>query len=113
MNGHFGTLIAGGPVGKENVVSPSHTFLWAEENMWTMKDKSGASLCTNVLNDNALCADGRDAFASFHKISAAKLSAQKSSQTYDGTGMSNVLLVDGSSLYLPITESKNYYGTFR
>jgi prepilin-type N-terminal cleavage/methylation domain-containing protein len=49
MNGHFGTLIAGGPVGKENVVSPSHTFLWAEENMWTMKDKNGAWLCTNVL----------------------------------------------------------------
>lgn len=113
MNGKFATTVNGRPAGRENVVSPSKTFLWAEENMWTMNDKSGASLSKYVLNDNALCADGRDAFASYHKISVAKLSAQKTSQIYDGNGMSNVLLVDGSSLYLPITESQNYYGTIR
>jgi prepilin-type N-terminal cleavage/methylation domain-containing protein len=38
----------------------SDVFFFAEENMW------GRPMCANVLNDNALCADGRDWFGTFH-----------------------------------------------
>jgi len=35
-------------------------FFFAEENMWARPG------CSNVLNDNALCGDGRDWFGTFH-----------------------------------------------
>jgi len=38
----------------------SEVFFFSEENMWTRPG------CSNVLNDNALCPDGRDWFGTFH-----------------------------------------------
>lgn len=66
MNSYLGTkstsLIAGGGVLKLVEITRSHAdvFFFAEENMWTRPG------CSNVLNDNALCPDGRDWFATFH-----------------------------------------------
>jgi prepilin-type processing-associated H-X9-DG protein len=40
--------------------SKSQVFFFAEENMWARPN------CPNVLNDNALCPDGRDWFGTFH-----------------------------------------------
>jgi len=40
--------------------SHAEVFFFAEENMWARPG------CANVLNDNALCPDGRDWFATFH-----------------------------------------------
>ena len=106
MNGLFSEN--GNGIPKAQIASsPSQTFLWAEENMWLL-----TGLCTNVLNDNALCADGRDCFASFHKISTAQLSVQRSTNQYN-TGKSNVLLMDGSLVFLSPTESIKYAGRRR
>jgi prepilin-type N-terminal cleavage/methylation domain-containing protein/prepilin-type processing-associated H-X9-DG protein len=101
-------------VKRGQIASPSQTFLWAEENMWKLKDQMGVILSNYVLNDNALCADGRDCFASYHKISTAQLNVQQP-VTSGGfgvynTGEANVLMVDGSSAFLPPTETKNYAG---
>lgn len=40
--------------------SKAEVFFFAAENMWTREG------CVNVLNDNALCPDGRDWFGTFH-----------------------------------------------
>jgi len=40
--------------------SAAEVFFFAEENMWARPG------CSNVLNDNALCGDGRDWFGTFH-----------------------------------------------
>ena len=119
MNGRLaGTGTAG--VNKAQIASsPSQTFLWAEENMWLLKDKAGANLSTEVLNDNALLPfhtgqpDGIvDCFGSFHKLSQAKLGLQQSTGVYDG-GVANVLLMDGSSMYATPPETKRYAGRVR
>ena len=47
--------------------SKDQVFFFAEENMWLRPG------CTWVLNDNALCGDGRDWFGTFHSTSAGKL----------------------------------------
>lgn len=47
--------------------SKSEVFFFAEENMWTRPG------CIRVLNDNALCGDGRDWFATFHGAPRANL----------------------------------------
>lgn len=47
--------------------SKAEVFFFAEENMWTRPD------CPNVLNDNALCGDGRDWFGTFHGASGEDL----------------------------------------
>ena len=57
---------------------PSEVFFFAEENMWTRPG------CSYVLNDNALCPDGRDWFGTFHSTPSGNL---------DG-GMVNVAFVD-------------------
>ncbi len=49
--------------------SKAEVFFFAEENMWP---RSGNS---NVLNDNALCPDGRDWFGTFHSASSADLNS--------------------------------------
>jgi len=48
--------------------SKAEVFFFAEENMWTRPPKS-----VWVLNDNALCPDSRDWFATFHSTSTGKL----------------------------------------
>jgi prepilin-type N-terminal cleavage/methylation domain-containing protein len=58
--------------------SKSTIFFFSEENMWT---RSG---CANVLNDNALCGDGRDWFATFHGASGGDLNS----------GNANAIFVD-------------------
>jgi prepilin-type N-terminal cleavage/methylation domain-containing protein len=106
------------PVKKTQVRSPSQTFLWAEENMWTLTSPSLASpsLSTCVLNDNALLVTtgGSDCFASFHKISAAKLSIQRSESRYESnSGVSNILLVDGAVTWASPEQSLDYRGEIR
>ncbi len=64
MNAYLGSLTgaAGGGVLKLAQVtrSKAEVFFFSEENMW---QRPG---CVWVLNDNALCPDGRDWFATFH-----------------------------------------------
>ncbi len=100
------------PVRKTQVRSPSQTFLWAEENMWPLSGLSGY-----VLNDNALLVDGsniRDCFASYHKISLGKLGIQQSTHEYEsGTGVANVLMVDGSLTWATPEDSSRYEGSVR
>ena len=71
------------------VKSPTRTFVWAEENMWTIPQIS-----TAVLNDTALLARTQydrptaiaDAFATFHSAKDAEMN--------EGTG--NAVMMDGS-----------------
>ncbi|UCG50334.1 MAG: prepilin-type N-terminal cleavage/methylation domain-containing protein [Phycisphaerales bacterium] len=64
MNAYLGSKsgAAGGGVLKASEItrSKSEVFFFAEENMWTRPG------CNWVLNDNALCPDGRDWFGTFH-----------------------------------------------
>ena len=115
MNGSFRK--ENGSVKRNQVSSPSQTFLWAEENMWLLN-----SLCSYVLNDNALVVADRteavvDNFASFHKISNSQLASQQDSQQdshqYGENGVSNVLMLDGSLAMLPPEKSYLYRGKIR
>jgi prepilin-type N-terminal cleavage/methylation domain-containing protein/prepilin-type processing-associated H-X9-DG protein len=47
---------------------PSEIFFFSEENMWTRPP-----VCIYVLNDNALCGDGRDWFGTFHGMKGGDL----------------------------------------
>jgi prepilin-type N-terminal cleavage/methylation domain-containing protein len=58
--------------------SKDNVFFFAEENMW-LRDG-----CKNVLNDNSLCGDGRDWFATFHSTASGDLNS----------GTSNAVFVD-------------------
>ena len=88
--------------------------------MWTLKSsKTGYRLSSYVLNDNALAVEddgvGIDCFASYHKISTAKLGVQRQLDaggmgTYDGTGVANVVLVDGSTAWLTPEDTAFYRG---
>jgi prepilin-type N-terminal cleavage/methylation domain-containing protein len=106
-----GNLIS---VKKSQVASPSQTFLWAEENMWTLKNPL---LSTYVLNDNSLLVNltgATDCFGSYHKISKGKLSVQQSSRVYESrAGVANVLMADGSLSWLTPEESRLYKGKIR
>ena len=72
----------GGIYKRSEITRPnSDVFFFAAENMWT---KPGNS---NVLNDNALCPDGRDWFGTFHSPMSGDLN----------TGTVNASFVDGSA----------------
>ena len=58
--------------------SKSTVFFFSEENMW-LRDG-----CNHVLNDNALCGDGRDWFGTFHGASGGDLNS----------GNANAIFVD-------------------
>ena len=58
--------------------SKAEVFFFAEENMWTRPG------CGNVLNDNALCPDGRDWFGTFHSHPSGDLNG----------GTANAVFVD-------------------
>jgi prepilin-type N-terminal cleavage/methylation domain-containing protein/prepilin-type processing-associated H-X9-DG protein len=58
--------------------SKADVFFFAEENMWSRPG------CDIVLNDNALCPDARDWFATFHSTSSGNLNS----------GTCNVVFVD-------------------
>ena len=64
MNAYLGskTGATGGGILKASEItrSKAEVFFFAEENMWLRPG------CNWVLNDNALCPDGRDWFATFH-----------------------------------------------
>jgi len=47
--------------------SKDKVFFFAEENIWLRPG------CNNVLNDNALCGDGRDWFGTFHSTASGDL----------------------------------------
>lgn len=57
---------------------PAEVFFFAEENMW-LRDG-----CRYVLNDNALCPDGRDWFGTFHGAKSGNLNS----------GTTNIVFVD-------------------
>ena len=114
MNSIF-THVAGGRIvcaRKTDIRSPSQTFLWAEENMWSLKgsvDNPSRRLSNFVLNDNALQV-GSDCFASYHKISKGKLSIQQTTRLYNG-GVANVLMCDGSLIWATPEDSYQYVGS--
>jgi prepilin-type N-terminal cleavage/methylation domain-containing protein len=107
-----------------NAKSPSQMFLWSEENMWTLTcdrytTRGDGQLSSAVLNDTNLRvrikeATAGDCFGSFHKISKAKLSLQRTTNKYEpGVGYSNVLLVDGSMTWLTPLDKDAYKGVVR
>jgi len=57
---------------------PAEVFFFAEENMWLREG------CRYVLNDNALCPDGRDWFGTFHGAKSGNLNS----------GTTNIVFVD-------------------
>ncbi len=72
----------GGIYKRSEITRPnSEVFFFAEENMWSRPG------CNIVLNDNALCPDGRDWFGTFHSPMSGDLN----------TGTINVSFVDGSA----------------
>jgi prepilin-type N-terminal cleavage/methylation domain-containing protein/prepilin-type processing-associated H-X9-DG protein len=87
MNAYLGSKrtssgsAGGGGLDKRSEVTRSQdqVFFFSEENMWTRPG------CGNVLNDNALCGDGRDWLGTFH---GAKRS------DWNG-GTANTVFVDG------------------
>jgi prepilin-type N-terminal cleavage/methylation domain-containing protein len=112
MNGLFWTADG---IGKKrsSILSPSQTFLWAEENMWLL-----SGLSNFILNDTGLLVRNGastivDSFASFHKISKAQLSVQRTENEYNGMGVSNVLMADGSLIWAAPDESHRYEGKVR
>jgi prepilin-type N-terminal cleavage/methylation domain-containing protein/prepilin-type processing-associated H-X9-DG protein len=65
------------------VIRPhAEVFFFAEENMWSRPGNG------NVLNDNALCGDGRDWFGTFHQ-------AVKADNGNPDGGFTNLVFVDG------------------
>ena len=74
MNAYLGSKGGawGGGVINLGEVTRSHAkvFFFAEENMWLRLPK-----CRYVLNDNALCPDGRDWFATFHNAPRGDLNS--------------------------------------
>jgi prepilin-type N-terminal cleavage/methylation domain-containing protein len=72
----------GGIYKRSEITRPnSDVFFFAAENMWIRPGNS------NVLNDNALCPDGRDWFGTFHSPMSGDLD----------TGTVNASFVDGSA----------------
>ena len=73
MNAYLGSRngAGGGGVLKRSEItrSKSEVFFFAAENMWRRPG------CAYVLNDNALCPDGRDWFGTFHGTSQQNLNA--------------------------------------
>ena len=108
-------LTSGGVSARKSAVSsPSQTFLWAEENMWTLKgtiDNPSMRLSNFVLNDNSLLVSdqGTDCFASYHKVSKAQLSLQQSDRLYNG-GVANLLMCDGSLAWASPEDTLRYKG---
>lgn len=95
---------------RSQIGSPSQTFIWAEENMWLLFDYSAW-----VLNDNALhvgTSNLIDSFGSFHKVSNAQLGIQQSTHKYN-SGVSNVLMLDGSLVVSSPADSVRYRGKAR
>ena len=82
MNGYLGRksgAAGGGVLKRGNITrSTNEVFVFGEENMWTRPG------CNWVLNDNALCPDGRDWFGTFHETSKGNLN----------TGTCNLVFVD-------------------
>jgi prepilin-type N-terminal cleavage/methylation domain-containing protein/prepilin-type processing-associated H-X9-DG protein len=82
MNAYLGSTdgAAGGGVLKRSQVTRrnSEVFFFSGENMWLRPG------CSWVLNDNALCPDGRDWHATYHSIMSGDLNS----------GTTNVVFVD-------------------
>ena len=99
-------------VKKSQVRSPSQTFVWAEENMWTLTGLSGY-----VLNDNVLAAwkgSAVDCFGSFHRIGTGRLNKQIQDKRYESdTGASNIVMADGSLVTATPEETGDYVGSTR
>ena len=78
--GNRGAQYGGGALKLSDITrAKSEVFFFAEENMWARPG------CFNVLNDNALCADGVDWFGTFHNTPDGDLNG----------GTINAVFVDG------------------
>jgi prepilin-type N-terminal cleavage/methylation domain-containing protein len=73
MNAYLGSTggVEGGGVLKCSAItrSKAEVFFFTAENMWLRPG------CDNVLNDNALCPDGRDWFGTFHSAKSGDLNS--------------------------------------
>jgi hypothetical protein len=69
MNAYLGSktgALGGGVLRQSEITRPkSEVFFFSEESMWTRPG------CSNVLNDNALCPDGRDWFGAVREVRLA------------------------------------------
>ena len=92
--------------------------------MWLLQNMNGNRLSNYVLNENALCPDGKaatgiiDCFGSFYEISRGKLANQQplsecGVSTYNGRRVSNILPVDGSLAVAGPEDTKRYAGKIR
>jgi prepilin-type processing-associated H-X9-DG protein len=75
----------------------SEVFFFAEENMWTRPPRA-----QYVLNDNALCPDGRDWFGTFHSARSGDLNS----------GLANAVFVDAhvEEVRSALGEDQSYTG---
>jgi len=97
MNSFLGSKTAGDGfngtgVTKITEITRSHAevFFFAEENMWLRPG------CNWVLNDNALCGDGRDWFGTFHgPFDTTAVTPDGKSEDPLNTGNCNVVFIDG------------------
>jgi prepilin-type processing-associated H-X9-DG protein len=83
MNAFLGSSSLGNRTSAKKIsdITRSHSevFFFAEENMWIREG------CNYVLNDNAICPDGRDWFGTYHSTKSRNLNR----------GKANVVFVDG------------------
>jgi prepilin-type processing-associated H-X9-DG protein len=83
MNARLGSrtgCVSGGVLKRSEITrNKAEVFFFAEENIWLRPG------CNTVLNDTALCPDGRDWFGTFHNTTSDNLNA----------GTVNVVFVDG------------------
>jgi prepilin-type processing-associated H-X9-DG protein len=80
MNGFLGSTAFGGVLKFSDITrNKAEVFLFAEENIWLRPG------CIYLLNDTALCPDGRDWFGTFHNAPNDNLNA----------GSINAVFVDG------------------
>jgi len=130
MNAEFApTYVNNSPVWKKKSSvksSPSRIFLWAEENMWRLQTRNSSgtlvTLSNYVLNDNALLVGTStapvDCFGSFHKVSLNQFALQlpvggTDIGEYKKAGLVNVLMLDGSVMFVSPLDTINYKGVIK
>jgi prepilin-type N-terminal cleavage/methylation domain-containing protein len=83
--------------------SHSEIFFFSEENMWLRPG------CDWVLNDNALCGDGRDWFGTYHNIKGGDLNSGNVNAVFVD---SHVAPVTSALLKDPTDNSKKEFGRY-
>jgi prepilin-type N-terminal cleavage/methylation domain-containing protein/prepilin-type processing-associated H-X9-DG protein len=83
--------------------SKSQVFFFAEENMWLRPG------CDHVLNDNALCGDGRDWFGTFHSAPSGNLNGGTCNAVFVDSHVEEVRSALGED---PSDTSEMEFGTY-